>query len=308
MSEKPYEIAVIGGGPAGISAAVNARVRNKKVVLLESEDLCHKLRHAPQIDNYLGLISPSGQELSERFIDQFRHMAIEWHKERVACIFPQEGTFALQVKDGFYSSRAVIIAVGIAGENYLPGEEDYIGKGIAYCVTCDSRQFKGKKVAVVGHSREAEEDVRALAEICREVVYLPLYDHPSGFGENVEVLAGKKPKAIIGDDQRVTQLELEDQKLDVDGVFLIKEGVPASILMSRLEVKHGAIIVDNGMATNIPGIFAAGDCAGEPHQTLKAAGQGETAALSAVSYLDQLDQRLEKEKQEPQSTVTITRH
>lgn len=307
MPEKPYEIAVIGGGPAGISAAINAKVRNKRVVLLESEDLCHKLRHAPQIDNYLGLISPSGQELSERFIEHFRHMAIEWHKERVAGIFPQEGTFALQVKDGFYSSRAVIIAVGIAGEDYLPGEEDYIGKGVAYCVTCDSRQFENKKVAVVGHSKEAEEDARALAEICREVIYIPLYENPSGFGGNVKVLTGKRPKAIAGDGQQITQLELEDQKIDVDGVFLIKEGVPASILMSKLEIKDGAIAVDNQMATNIPGIFAAGDCTGEPHQTLKAAGQGEIAALSAVSYLDRFDQKLQQKQQGEKTEVSIIR-
>ena len=178
-------------------------------------------------------------------------------------------SFGVAVGNDFYEAGAVILALGITRENLYPGESEFLGRGVSYCATCDGMLYKGKKVALIGSSAEAVEDVRFLREICSEVLHFP---KPQRF----EISGGMK----------VERLKAGQEEYAVDAVFIIKDSISVSKLADGLEKDKNGILVDRSMATSIPGIFAAGDCTGKPYQLAKAAGEGNIAALSACEYID----------------------
>ena len=163
----------------------------------------------------------------------------------------------------------MIIAAGITRESAYKGENEYVGKGVSYCATCDGMLYKGKNVAVIGTSSEAREDMEFLRSI----------------GCNVLELTGSEGIEIRGED-KVTSIVAGGEEHEVACVFILKDTISLSKLVQGLEYSNGAIVVDSDMATNIPGIFAAGDCVGKPYQVGKAAGDGNVAALSASSYVE----------------------
>lgn len=285
-TSKLWDLLVVGAGPAGIAAAINARVRKKEVLVVGAEIGSSKLRKAPQVDNYPGLSGISGEELMERFLDHARGLGAVIEEGRVEMVYPGE-EFTCMTKDfRMFKARAVILATGVRQALLLPGEKELLGRGVSYCATCDAGLYKGKDVAVIGDSPEAEGEVNFLAELCHKVYYFPLYKGDVQVSSNVEVRL-EKPRAILGE-ERVNALYLSSgEELPVSGVFVIRDVKPGEQLVEGLKLDDGAIVVGRGMETNIPGIFAAGDCTGRPYQIGKAVGEGLTAALSAVAYLDQ---------------------
>ncbi|WP_420796001.1 NAD(P)/FAD-dependent oxidoreductase [Desulforamulus profundi] len=140
-----FDIAIIGCGPAGLSAAVNGAIRKKKIGIFGTDFCSPKLHHAPHINNYLGLHNMTGEELRKRFLEHVKAMGLEIYKNKVTGAYPGEGGFILQSRDLFYKAGAVIIATGVSTVKPIQQELDYLGRGVSYCATCDGPCTKGKR-------------------------------------------------------------------------------------------------------------------------------------------------------------------
>lgn len=280
-----YDIAIIGTGPAGLSAAVTARIRNKNIILFGSPDLSSKMGSAHEIQNYLGLPAISGDDLRKAFISHIESMGIQITGERISAVYNMGNYFGLQSAGRMYEASAVIIATGVVMDKPYPGEEEFLGKGVSYCATCDAPLYRKKTVAVIGTSAREEAEADFMSEVASKVYYFPQYEGNVNVLPAVEVVYGT-PSAIIGTD-KAHQLKTDRGTYDVDGIFVLRESVPPSQLMPGLKMEDGHVSVNRLMATDIPGCFACGDITGRPYQYIKSAGEGNVAALSAVSYIDQ---------------------
>ncbi|OLN32780.1 NAD(P)/FAD-dependent oxidoreductase [Desulfosporosinus metallidurans] len=280
-----YELAIVGCGPAGMAAALNAKIRKRDFILMGTEFCSPKLSKAPQIDNWLGFPEIGGEELRQRFLEHLKKSEIHIVSFRVNNIYPGP-PFTLVGKDQSLEADAIIIATGVSVNKLFPGETKLLGKGVGYCATCDGPLYKNKNVAIVSYNQEGEDEANFMADICAKVYYIPYYSDVLRLDPRIEV---KKSKVIgIVGTQNVEQLDLGGEQLRVNGVFIIRETLPAEQLVSGLEMDDGAIKVNHKLETSLSGLFAAGDCTGQPYQLIKAAGEGGTAALQAVKYLDNL--------------------
>lgn len=286
-----YEIAVIGTGPAGLEAAITARIRNKKTILFGSRKVTAKAEKAHAVQNYLGLPDVSGSELAAAFERHLDAMNIAVTEDTIHLAFAAGEYFMLQGNGTEYEADTVILATGVNAAKLYPGEEEFLGRGVSYCATCDAMLYRGKTVAVIGFSAREEAEAEFLAEVAGKVYYLPMYagevqirsDAGEEAGEGIEVLH-ETPSAIEGT-IKVSHLVTDRARYEVDGIFILRESVSPSHLVPGLLLEDNHIKTDRQMRTNIPGCFACGDAAGPPYQYIKAAGEGNVAALSAVSYL-----------------------
>lgn len=283
---KRYDIAIIGSGPAGLSAALNAKIRNKDFIIFGHKNLTNKIVKAPKINNYLGFNGISGEELKERFQEHLNTLNIEITEERINSIYAMGEYFALMANDKTFEAKSIVLATGVEYTKPIKGEEEYLGKGVGYCATCDAPLYKGKTVVIIGHNKEAEDESNYVSEIAGKVYYVPMYKGNYKLNDNITLIEDK-PKEIIGD-LKVKKLVLENSEIETNGVFVLKDSISPAQLVPGLEIKDEHIAVDRLMTTNIKGCFAAGDCVGKPYQYIKAAGEGNIASLSAVRYLDSL--------------------
>lgn len=289
-----YDIAVIGTGPAGISAAITAKIRNKNVILFGSSPVSNKVSTAHGILNYPGLPSVSGTELAERLNGHLASLDISVTKAQVSTVYSMGSYFGIQTGSGMFEASAVILACGVAPSQLLSGEEDFLGRGVSYCATCDGQFYRGKEVIVAGYNEEAINDTIYLSELAEKVTFLPagkdrtriadeahdkFRDHP-----NITIIAGETPSSITGS-LKADALNTDKSEHRADGIFIIRDAVAPDRLVPGLKTDNGHAAVDRLMRTNIPGLFAAGDMTGAPYQYIKAAGEGNVAAISAVNYL-----------------------
>lgn len=282
---KRYDIAIVGSGPAGLSAAINAKVRNKEILVFGSHDLSGKLAKAHGVNNYLGMFGKTGEEMVEAFQQHIDAMGIQVTEEKVTNVYASGGYYTLLTKEGMYEANALILTSGVNfGKPYV-GEKEFLGKGVSYCATCDAMFYRGKTAAVIGYRKEDEEEAEFLAQVAAKVYYLPMYQDEVQLSDSIEVIHDKVQE--ITGDQKVEKLVLKNGELEVDGVFILRESVAADQLVPGLATEESHVCVDRSMKTNLPGCFAAGDIVGKPYQYIKAAGEGNVAALSAVSYLDE---------------------
>lgn len=281
-----YDIAIVGSGPAGLSAALNAKIRNKKFIIFGNKELSYKLSKAPKINNYLGFYGVTGAQVRDKFLEHIDNMGIEITEERVNNIYAMGDYFALMVNEKMYEATTVILATGMEYTKPIKGEEQLLGKGVGYCATCDAPLYRGKTVTIIGYNKEAEEEADFVSEVAEKVYYIPMYKDAVKVNENIEIVA-KKPLEIVGE-EKVSSIKTDDGELETDGVFVLKDSISPGQLVPGLEVEDGHIKVDREMKCNIPGCFAAGDCVGNPYQYIKSAGEGNIASLSAVKYIDTL--------------------
>jgi len=284
MNEK-YDIAIIGSGPAGISAALNIKIRNKKFILFGSSNLSSKLERAPKVNNYLGFYNVSGEELKKRFHEHMKQMDIQITEERIDSIYSMGECFLLAVNDKYYEAKTIILATGIDFNKEIEGEEKFLGHGVGYCATCDAPLYKGRTVSIISYHKDGENDANYVQEIAEKVYYIPMYKGKYKLKEGIEVVIDRPTK--IEGTEVVKKLTMQNRVIFTDGVFLLRESLSPKQLVPGLEIENNHIIANRKMETNIPGCFAAGDCIGAPYQYIKAAGEGNIAALSAVSYLDE---------------------
>lgn len=282
MSER-HDIAIVGSGPAGLEAAINAKIRNKNIVVFGNKDLSAKLMKAPKVNNFLGFYNVTGKELGEYFQEHIGKMGIEITEERIDSIYAMGDYFALMVNEKMYEAKAVILATGMQYDKPIKGEEEFLGRGVGYCATCDAPLYKGKTVTIIGYNKEAEEEANYVSELTEDLYYVPMYRGDYKINDNVRIV-NDKPVEILGDD-RVKKIVMENSTIDTDGVFMLKDSISPSQLVPGLEMENEHIKVDRKMQTNIKNCYAAGDCTGKPYQYMKAAGEGQVAALTAVENL-----------------------
>ncbi len=266
-----YDVIILGGGAAATSAALTLRNRGKSALVVSNKMDTSSLWKAEQITNYPGLPAMSGEEMSTLFRRQLEKSGAVPVTGRALSVLPMGDSFGVAVGSDYYMGRCILLASGITREKLYPGEAEFLGRGVSYCSTCDGMLYRGKTVAVVGTGKEAKEDAAFLESIGCTVLR---------FFQNgkYEVRGGLKADTLVfaGEEHRV------------DCVFIIKDTVSVTKLVPGLEYEQGGVAVDRQMRTNVPGVFAAGDCTGKPFQLAKAVGEGNIAALSACDYLAKL--------------------
>lgn len=282
------DVAIIGSGPAALSAALNCRQRNKSVTIFGRSLDSSLLFAAEKVDNYLGLPDIPGEEMLNTFYAHAIKKGVEFRECRITQIMPMGEYFMINAENEFIQAKAIILATGLGKSKSIDGEMEYLGKGVSYCATCDGMLYRGKKVIVVGENSEGEAEANFLADICSEVIYVPLYEPVTQLKEEIHVLQGT-PKRVLGDDMHITGLVVGEEILSCDGIFFAKNSTPPESLLYGLEVDGKNIVVNRKMETNLPYVYAAGDCTGAPYQIAKAVGEGLVAALSAVTAIDQME-------------------
>lgn len=282
-----YDVAIIGTGPAGLSAAITLKIRNKNIILFGSKSLSVKVEKAHEIQNYLGLPAISGEALAKNFASHIESMGIEITQEQITTVYSMGDYYSLLSKNNqMYDVNAVILATGVNFGKPYPGEKEFLGIGVSYCATCDAPLYRGKTVAIIGSSPKEEAEADFMSEIAGKVYYIPLYKEKVNVKETITVVEDV-PTAIEGE-MKAEKLILKNQELTVDGIFILRESVLPEQLVPGLEMDGNHIAVNRRMETNLDGCFACGDIVGMPYQYIKSAGEGNVAALSAVGYLDGL--------------------
>jgi thioredoxin reductase (NADPH) len=284
--QSEYDVIVVGSGPAGVSAAINVANRKRSVALMGGQAPFGRIRKAPSIANYPGFTSASGEELAAAFERHLEEFDVPVIGEKVSKIIPDaDDGFVVFGEREVYHAGAVVLATGVYREAEIEGEEDLVGQGVSYCVTCDGRLFAGRRAAFISYAPEGEEEASALAEdFGVDVTYLPLYTGDYRLPEGLRVLPGARPTRLARVDGHV-RVSLPGEDLHVDAVFIYKNSVSPRTLLDGLASDGRHVTVGRRMETAVPGVFAAGDCTGEPYQTAKAVGEGQVAALEAVRFL-----------------------
>jgi len=288
MNER-YEIAIIGSGPAGLSAALNAKIRKKKFVIFGNKELTPKLSKAHEINNYLGFHRKSGKEIQEEFNNHLKEMDINITEEKINNVYAMGDYFALMVNEKIYEATTVILATGVQYGKLFDGEERLLGKGVGYCATCDAPLYKGKVVTIIAYNKHEEAEANFIATIASKVYYIPMYKEDVEVDSSIEII-NDVPVEIIGED-KVSSLKLKNSEIDTDGIFILRDSISPGQLVPGIKIVENHIEVDRLMKTNINGCFAAGDIIGKPYQYIKAAGEGNIASLSAVSYIDSISKK-----------------
>lgn len=289
MSER-YDLAIIGSGPAGLSAALNAKIRKKKFIIFGNNELSTKLVKAEKINNYLGFYGKSGAEIKDEFLKHLDSMDISITEEKVNNIYAMGDYFALMVNEKMYEATSIILATGVNFGKPFKGEEEFLGKGVGYCATCDAPLYKNKVVTIIAYNKHEEAEVNFMSTIASKLYYIPMYKEAVEVNESIEIIKDI-PVEISGDD-KVNKLKLKNSEIETDGIFILRESVSPGQLVPGLKMDGNHIEVDRKMQTNLKGCFAAGDIVGVPYQYIKSAGEGNIAALSAVAYIDEINKNI----------------
>lgn len=279
-----YDCIIIGSGPAGLSAAINLKTYDKNFLWFGSSNLSDKVEKAELVNNYPGLPGVSGRDLLVAFQTHRETMDMEVTDKIVSSIYDMGGYYNVMAENQFFETDSIILAVGVVAAKQYQGENEFLGKGVSYCATCDGALYRGRKIAVVSTSRRFEHEIAFLADLADQVYLFPFYKDCGVERENVERIT-KAPKEIRGG-FRAEELVLGDgTSLPVDGIFIMRSAIAPTTLLPKLEVEEGHIKVSRQMETNLKGVFAAGDCTGKPYQYTKAVGEGNIAAHSVIAYL-----------------------
>jgi len=277
-----YDLIVLGSGPAGLAAAVAARGRGKTALVIGNAWQESPLAKAEKIDNYLGLPGCTGYALLEQFQRHAEEAGVTFVRGRAISLMAWEG-FAVTVGTDMYQGRALVMAPGVVRQAKFPGEQEFLGRGVSYCATCDGMLYRGRRVVVAGRTKDAPEEAAYLRSIGCDVTYTAP-KRPEELDEAIPFV--KAARLEIRGEQTVTSVVLDGAEQPCDGVFVLRASLAPTDLLPQLATENGYITVDRAMATNVPGVFAAGDCTGAPLQVAKAVGEGHVAGLSACEYID----------------------
>ncbi|SFQ07817.1 thioredoxin reductase (NADPH) [Lachnospiraceae bacterium XBB1006] len=282
-----YDVIVIGSGPAGLSAAITLKIRNKSVLVVGNAEVSEKVEKAHEINNYLGIPAVKGSDLAKQFLDHAKSLGVEIVNHQIHTVYAMGEFFSLQTTaNEMLEASAVVLATGVNFGKPYPGENEFLGRGVSYCATCDAPLYKGKKIVMIGSSKKEEAEADFMSEICSEVIYIPTYQDEVDVNENVQVVR-EEPVEIKGG-LKAMSLATKEQEIEADGFFILRESVSPGQLVPGLAMDGNHIQVNRKMDTNIRGCFACGDIVGAPYQYIKAAGEGNIAAISVVEYLNSL--------------------
>ncbi len=300
-----YDIIIIGGGPAGLTAAVYALRANKTVLVLEKGSFGGQITYSPKVENIPGFVSVTGNEFAEKLVEQALELGAEIEPTEVYSV--KDGEIKTVItEDGVYEAKAVIIATG--AKHRLLGvdnEENLIGNGISFCAVCDGAFYKDEEVAVIGGGNSALQEAILLSDVARKVYVVQNLDFLTGekklaeqlyAKENVEIITGSVVKEIIGSEELESIIitktaDGHDRKIDVKGMFvaigLIPQNAPFADVIGL--DSYGYADADESCITASQGIFVAGDCRKKRiRQVATACSDGAIAALAACDYVDSL--------------------
>lgn len=314
METEIFDLTIVGGGPAGITAGIYAGRQKLKTLLITKEWGGQIGKKTIPIENYPGFEKISGQELIEKLKNHLLKFKIKVEFGEVIKIEKKKETFSVLTKEGkIFSSISVILATGADPRPLkIEGEKEFLGKGVSYCALCDSYFFKGKNVAVIGGGNAGLETAIYLAEIAKKIYILEFSDKIVGDKTNQEMVNSKKNIEVILNAQ-VKKIEGEnfvksliyfdrksekEIKLPVEGIFIQIGTQPASSFAKDLVdfTERGEIIIDpKTCQTKTPGLFAAGDVTNvQPKQIIVAAGEGAKAFISAFRYINEWKNKKDK--------------
>ncbi len=298
-----YDVIIIGGGPAGLTAAQYASRSKLKTVVLDKSSSAGALAYSNKIENYPGITEPlTGSELLDLFRGQARTFGAEYVEAQVVGVNFDNDIKEVYVSDAAYKGKTVIIATGSMGRKAgIPGEEDFLGKGVSYCATCDAAFFKDLTVSVIGDSEEAVKEAAVLGRFAKTVYIIsPLKettfttDDFSLPADRVRIMTSSRVTSIHGSDvvTHITVKNSEDgqeQEMAMDGVFVYLVGSRPVVdyLNESIPLSDKAcVLTHRSMETSIPGVFAGGDVTcGEVRQVVVASAFGCIAALSAERFI-----------------------
>lgn len=306
-----YDVIIIGGGPAGSSAAMYTARGGLKTLVIDKAPNAGALALTHKIANYPGVEGEStGKELLDRFRRQAQSFGAEYLHTTLTAVDVEEDVKSVFTSDGIFEAKAVIVATGSKGRNrMLPGEEELLGRGVSTCATCDGAFFAGKKVAVIGDSEEAVDEVLALAKFGMEIdFYIPraelqgdthMPDVP-----NTRVHFRTRPLEIVGDRRvdgvRIRRPSGEEEVVGADGVFVFLSGSKPGTDFLRGQVPlddEGFMVLDSLMQSPVPGVFGAGEVRRTPvKQAVVAAADGAIAAMAVDKYINKRSQVLPQYK------------
>lgn len=311
-----FEIAVIGGGPAGLTAAVYAARAGHSVTILEGAACGGQMLLAHEIENYPGFTKIAGYALADQMMEQANGLGVSFVYAQVESVIKNDDCFTLVCGKKTYTASAVIVAAGAKHRTLdVSGEAEFIGRGVSYCAVCDGRFFTGKDVAVVGGGNTALGDAIYLSNICNSVTLIHrrdafradriLVERMSAI-DNIRTVMNARVTKIEGE-QRVTALELisssdgsmsQPMVLQADGVFIAVGNVPDLAMLSGLEgVQYdngGYLVTDDRCRTQVPGLFVAGDVRSKNlRQIATAVADGAIAGTEVAEYLDALNKLVE---------------
>lgn len=229
----------------------------------------------------------SGKELLSVFHRQAGELGAQYRTGLVRQIVPDSREFMLLVENDVLQARSVVLAMGAARPQLLPGEEDAVGSGVSYCATCDGMLYRGKKIAILSGSAQGREESEFLSGLAAKTDYYSLKAHiEEPLPPKVERMP-EKPVSLAKENGKML-LTTDAGAHEYDGIFIFRTAVPLSMLISDLRTEGPFISVNRAMQTSVNGVFAAGDCTGQPLQVAKAVGEGNVAAISAAEYLHQI--------------------
>ncbi|MBP5295094.1 MAG: NAD(P)/FAD-dependent oxidoreductase [Lachnospiraceae bacterium] len=280
----PYDVAILGAGPAGLSAALTLKLHNKSILWFGSRDLSLKVERSERIANYPGVAMTSGTDLNRLFQEQLDEMDLELTDRMVTLITPTGKSFMLLADNEIFEAKTVILCSGTAQAKGFPGEAEFLGRGVSYCATCDGFLYKGKTIAVFCGAKRYEHEVADLAGFASEVHLFTPYADSEVDLPNVRRLSS--PIKAVNGGMWVESLTLADgSTLPVDGIFILRSAIAPTTLIQGLQMDGPHVLVNRRQETNIPGFYAAGDITGRPYQITKAVGEGNVAAHSVMEYL-----------------------
>lgn len=276
------DIIIIGAGPAGLSAAVNALTRGKTVRIFSNKE--NYLSKAERVDNHLGFYHVSGKELMDKFKEHAQAMGIKIEEGMVINILPLGESFMVNINGEISESKKIILAMGISKVKELPGEAKLLGNGVSYCATCDGMLYRGKNAVVWDQSKDAWEEANFLKSIGVNVTFISKKSQPENLSNDVKFITGSITE-IIGENT-VEAINTGKEIINTDAVFMLRDAVAPAALIEGLELDGNFINVDKNMETNISGVYAAGDITGKPLQLSKAVSEGLIAAQHAALQID----------------------
>ena len=277
---------VIGAGAAGVSAALTLKALKINFIWLGNKDLSVKIRSAEKIKNYPGLYGVSGGDLKDAFLSQINGEGIEITEDKVNGVYPSDGGYTVLGGKSSYEAKTVILATGVEALKPVKGEAEFLGRGVSYCAVCDGFLYRGKEIAVVIEGEEEFSEVQLLAQYARAIHLFCIKKLDLPAIENVMFEEGRLTE--IKGDMRVKSVVCGGREIAVDGVFVLKQAIADDNLVHGLKTVGGQVEVARNGATNLAGVFAAGDVTGRPYQYAKAAGEGNVCAYSVNAYLNSL--------------------
>ena len=301
-----YDIIIVGGGPAGLTAAVYGLRAGKTVLVIEKNSFGGQIAFSPKVENIPGTIQISGAEFADKLVEQAMNLGAEVELEKVVSVEKRDGVFFVSTEEGStFEGRSVILALGVKHRMLgLPGEEELVGSGISFCAVCDGAFYAGQNVAMIGGGNSALQEALLLSEVCNKVTIVQNLADFTGEKkladallekENVEVLFSTVVAGYEAEGGTLTGLRLrsevtgEESHIAVDGAFLAVGLQPENEPFAQLAKLNDWGYFDSGedCCTATPGLFVAGDCRSKRiRQVVTAAGDGAIAAMAACRYID----------------------